>query len=74
VAMPAREYLNNRHDTNTRESVIVPQFDGITPLTERLWHCPDPSGFALLQPPPGTDDTNLVIVVVFRAVGGGAPA
>jgi len=74
VAMPAREYLSNRHDTHKRETTVVPLFDGITPLTERLWHCPDPSGLALLQPPPAGDDANLVIVVVFRAVGGGTPA
>jgi hypothetical protein len=69
VAMPAQEYLDNRHDTQDRAHAILPQFDGISPLTERLWHCPDPAGFALLAPPSAPDSTNLVIVVVFRAVG-----
>jgi len=69
VAMPAAEYLDSRHDSHARTHAVVPQFDGITPLTDRLWHCPDPAGFALLAPPPVSDATNLVIVVVFRAVG-----
>ena len=69
VAMPAREYLNNRHDTAGRETVIVPHFDGIIPLTDRLWHCPDPAALVHLQPPVPGDDTNLVIVVVFRPIG-----
>jgi FMN phosphatase YigB (HAD superfamily) len=69
VAMPTDEYLNNRHDTAGRESTIVPQFEGITPLTDRLWRCPDASGFAILQPPPVADAANHVIVVVFRPIG-----
>jgi hypothetical protein len=69
VAMPASEYLDSRHDSETRARAITPQFDAITPLTRHLWHCPDASGFALLQPPPVHDDANLVIVVVFRAIG-----
>lgn len=68
VAMPADEYLNSRHDSENRCCAIVPQFDRITALTGHLWHCPDPTGFALL-PPPAKADTNLVIVIVFRAVG-----
>ena len=73
VAMPAREYLNNKHDTAWRETAIKPQFDGITALTNRLWHCPDQTGLVQLQPPVPADDTNQVIVVVFRPVGiGGA--
>jgi len=69
MAMPAREYLDSRHDTHDRACAIVPQFEGINPLTEWLWHCPDPAGFALLAPPPAPDETNMVIVVVFRTVG-----
>jgi hypothetical protein len=69
VAMPAKEYLDSRHDSDARSVTIVPQFEGVTPLTERLWHCPDPAGFALLAAPAQDEDTNLVIVVVFRAVG-----
>ena len=69
IAMPATEYLAGRHDSDARMHPIVPGFEGITPLTEHLWHCPDPAGFALLTPPPAPDDTNMVIVVVFRAVG-----
>ena len=74
VALPANEYLDSRHDSETREHAIVPQFEGITPLTGQLWHCPDPAGFALLQPPPAeaAANTNMVIVVVFRAVGADA--
>jgi FMN phosphatase YigB (HAD superfamily) len=68
VAMPADEYLDSRHDSDTRAHAITPQFHAITPLSAHLWHCPDPSGFALLQPPPATDDGNMVIVVVFRAI------
>jgi FMN phosphatase YigB (HAD superfamily) len=68
-AMPAREYLDGRHDTHRRQTRIVPQLEGITALTEHLWHCPNPGGFALLQPPQAKDENNLVIVVVFRAVG-----
>ena len=67
VAMPATEYLDSRHDSQTREHAIVPQFEGVVPLSGRLWHCPDPSGFVLLQTPPA--QVNMVIVVVFRAVG-----
>jgi FMN phosphatase YigB (HAD superfamily) len=67
VAMPAHEYLDSRHDTAERSSVVVPQFDGIAPLTAHLWHCAGPAGFALLAPPQA--EVNLVIVVVFRAVG-----
>ena len=69
TAMPADEYLDNRHDSHLRACPIVPQFDRITALTEHLWHCPDPTGFALLQPPPAQGDTALMIVVVFRTIG-----
>lgn len=67
VAMPATEYLDSRHDSEMREHPIVPRFEGITPLTEHLWHCPDPSGLVLLAPPQAV--TNMVVVVVFRTVG-----
>ncbi|WP_353230950.1 HAD family hydrolase [Novosphingobium sp.] len=70
TALPAREYLDNRHDTHTRQVAVVPQFEGIVPLTDRLWHCPEAGGFVLLPPPPAIDDANMVIVVVFRAIGG----
>ncbi len=69
VAMPAKEYLDSRHDSDSRMQTITPQFEGITALTDLLWHCPDPAGFALLSPPAATDGANMVIVVVFRAVG-----
>ncbi len=68
-ALPASEYLSARHDSHARESTVMPQFDGITALTEHLWHCPDAAGFALLQPPPAPSGDNLVIVVVFRPIG-----
>lgn len=69
VAMPAHEYLDSRHDTDDRVCAIVPRFDGLIALTETLWHCPDPSGCVVLQPPPVADAENRVIVVVFRTVG-----
>jgi hypothetical protein len=70
TAMPASEYLDGRHDSPERQSPVVPQFEAITPLTPRLWHCPDPAGFVLLQAPAARDGGNSVIVVVFRPVGG----
>ena len=69
VAMPAGEYLNSRHDTATRETAIVPHFDGIVALTNRLWHCPDRAALVHFQPPVPADDDNLLIVVVFRPIG-----
>ncbi len=71
TAMPATEYLGGRHDSDARAHRVDPQFDGITPLTPHLWHCPDPAGFALLTPPAVHDDTAMVIVVVFRMIGAG---
>lgn len=69
TAMPAGEYLDGQHDSQDRLSAVVPQFEAITPLTPKLWHCPDPSGFVLMQAPPAADAGNRVIVVVFRPVG-----
>ena len=69
VALPAEEYLAGRHDTDQRTSVITPTLHGIVPLSDRLWHCPDPAGLALFSAAPPADGKNLVILVVFRPIG-----
>jgi FMN phosphatase YigB (HAD superfamily) len=68
VAMPASEYLAGRHDSDARTQPIVPRFEGIVPLGDSLWHCPDPAGCALLGAPVAQGDANMVIVVVFRII------
>ncbi len=68
TALPATEYLDSRHDSAARTQVVAPQLEGITALTPRLWHCPDPSGVALLRAAPVDAATNLVILVVFRTI------
>lgn len=67
-ALPAGEYLASRHDSADRTQRIVPQLEGITALTERLWHCPDPAGLALFHAAPIDAGTNLIILVVFRTI------
>jgi FMN phosphatase YigB (HAD superfamily) len=69
IAMPADEYLAGRHDTDQRTVAITATLQGIVPLTDRLWHCPDPAGLALFAAPPAADGQNLVILVVFRPIG-----
>lgn len=67
-ALPAGEYLASRHDSAARTQRIVPQLEGIIALTDRLWHCPDPAGLALLHAAPIDAQTNLIILVVFRTI------
>ena len=68
TALPAAEYLDARHDSADRTQTVKPHLEGITALTARLWHCPDPSGVALLHAAPIDAATNLIIVVVFRTI------
>lgn len=69
VALPAKEYLDARHDSHAREFAIEADLNGITALTPRLWDCSDAAGFAFLQAPVGRFDGDILIVVVFRLVG-----
>ncbi|HWU01941.1 MAG TPA: HAD family hydrolase [Novosphingobium sp.] len=67
-AMPAAEYLNNRHDTHEREIMLEPLFDGVERPAPNLWHLQKPTAFALVNPPARVDDTPMLLVVVFRPV------
>lgn len=66
--LPAAEYLKGLHDTPEREIGLRAILDGITEIAPNLWHCVDPAGFALVQPPEPQDDTQMLMVLVFRPV------
>ena len=66
--LPAAEYLKGLHDTHEREIGLRAILDGITEVAPNLWHCTDPAGFALVQPPEPKDDTKMLMVFVFRPV------
>jgi len=63
------EYLHTRPDAAPREMVVTPLLDGIVEYALRLWQCRSDYAFALLQPPPMRDVDDLMLVMVFRALG-----
>lgn len=68
TALPQAEHLNNTHDTASREIAMTPVLEGIEARSGNLWQCTSPHGFALINPPPRSNDTPMMLLVVFRPV------
>lgn len=68
-AVPAADYVHTRVPRDNAEVPIAPLLDGIDEIAPGLWHCRSETAFALLQPPElqGVDD--LMLIMVFRAIG-----
>jgi FMN phosphatase YigB (HAD superfamily) len=69
VAVPTDDYVHTRPGFAARETPIVPLLDAIVEYAPGLWHCQAPHAFALIQPPPLDDVRDLMLVMVFRALG-----
>ena len=69
IAVPTSEYLHTRPNAASRETVVAPLLDGIVEYAPRLWQCQSDYAFALLQPPSMPDVDDLMLVMVFRALG-----
>ena len=67
-AVPSAEYLENQHDSHTREVPLSAIFEDVDVVSDNLWHFPKPTGIALVNPPERKDDTKMLLVVVFRPV------
>ena len=68
-ALSTGDYLNARIAPIAPETPVVPLLDGVLELAPGLWRCDTEYGFALLQSPelPGVAD--LMLLMVYRAVG-----
>jgi hypothetical protein len=69
LAVPTADYIHTRSGFAARETPLQPLLDGIVELAPGLWQCANAYAFALLQPPVPPDVSDLMLVMVYRALG-----
>ena len=68
-ACSASEFTLNRVRATPREVPVAPLLDGIEELGDGLWRCAGPYAFALLRPPALPEVSDLMLVMIYRALG-----
>jgi len=69
LAVPTADYIHTRAGFAARETPVQPLLDGVIELAPGLWQCSHAFAFALLVPPELPDIADLMLVMVYRAVG-----
>ena len=69
LAVSTDDYVHTRVGFAAQETPITPLLDGIVEYAPGLWHCQTPHAFALIQPPALDQVPDLMLVMVFRALG-----